>query len=306
MIPTSLARVPVIERRAAILSLVVSVVLTSVKFYAYYVTTSAAVFSDALESIVNVVASAFALYAITLAHAPADESHPYGHGKVEFLSAAFEGGMIFVAGAVVLWRAFTDFFMGAHVDSPEKGIYLLAGTAVVNGVVGFFLFRIGRRRSSLALVADGRHLISDVVTTSAVLVSLGLVYWTRKIWIDPLCAALAGGYLFWTAYRLLRESTAGLMDEQDTDDDRLLRSILDAHVAGKEPRICSYHKLRHRHTGRMHWIDFHVCVPKGMTVLASHKIASEIEYEIEQALGEADATAHMEPCEGCVVCGAGG
>lgn len=285
------------------LSVGVSLVLTTIKFYAFYLTGSAAVFSDALESIVNVVASMFALYAIALAHEPADDSHPYGHGKVEFLSAAFEGGMIFFAGAVVVWRAVTDIFVGAHVAAPEKGAALLAVTAVVNGIVGTILVRIGRQRSSLTLVADGRHLISDVVTTAAVLVSLVLVYFTRQTWIDPVCALLAAAYLIFTASRLLRVSTAGLMDEQDTEDDRLLRSILDAHVAGtSEPKICSYHKLRHRHAGRMHWIDFHACVPMAMNVHDAHKVASAVEHEIEKALGEADATAHMEPCAGCPAC----
>lgn len=301
----NLGRVPATERYAVMSALVISVVLTSVKFYAYYLTGSAAVFSDALESIVNVAASAFALYAIALSHEPADASHPYGHGKVEFLSATFEGGMIFVAGAVVVWRAVHELMVGPSVQEVGLASLLLAGTAAVNGVAGTVLVRIGRRRSSLAIEADGHHLISDVVTTAGVLAALGLVWLTGRAWIDPVCALLVGAYLFRTSYMLLRSSTAGLMDEQDAKDDVLIRQILDRHVqAPSATAICSYHKLRHRHHGRMHWVDFHLQVPPRTTTFDAHEIAGAIEGEIEKALGDADATAHMEPCTetGCTRC----
>jgi cation diffusion facilitator family transporter len=300
--------VPPAERNAAIAAVVISVTLSAVKFFAWYLTDSSAVFSDALESLVNVVASGVALYAIALAHEPADDSHPYGHGKVEFLSATFEGGMMFAAAGAVAWHALAQWIHGHSIDSPESGALLLAATGVVNGVAGLMLVRLGKKRNSLALKADGQHLLADVVTTGAVLVALGLVYLTGLHWIDPVFALLASAYLVVTSVRLLRQSTAGLMDEQDADDDRLLRDLLNAHVTGAtDPRICSYHKLRHRHNGRMHWIDFHVQVPPAMSVKESHELASSIEGEIEKALGEADATAHIEPCgeQGCKRCSGG-
>jgi len=140
-----------------------------------------------------------------------------------------------------------------------------------------------------------------------VLVALALVRLTRVAWIDPLGAMLVAVYISWTGYGLLRRATAGLMDEQDAEDDRLLRSILDAHASrdGPEPRICSYHKLRHRHSGRYHWVDFHIMVPARWTIDRGHQVASALEYEIERALGQGNATAHVEPCadETCADCG---
>lgn len=301
-----LSRVPRVERRAALAAVGISVVLAGVKFLAYGMTGSASVFSDALESIVNVAASSFALYALSVAHQPADEDHPYGHGKVEFLSATFEGGMIFAAGVAVMWHAVSQWLVGPSVARLGWGLALVSLASVVNLAAGWMLIRVGRRQGSMALEADGKHLISDVVTSVGVLGSLVVVWWTGRAWIDVAVAGAIGVYLCWTAWGLIRRSTAGLMDEQDRADNKLIRAILDEHVAGRvAPRVCGYEKLRHRHHGRIHWVDFHLAVPAGMTVHEGHEVAGAIEGEIEKSLGEADATAHIEPCrgDGCGVCG---
>ena len=295
------------ELRAAVLSLVVGAALLVVKFAAYWVTGSAAIFSDALESIVNVLGSAFALYSVALAHRPADEQHPYGHGKVEFLSAGIEGGMMLVAAVVIVARAVEQLVRGAPLERIERGLLLLIVAMAVNGALGMYLVRAGRRGGSIALEADGRHLLSDAVTSAVVLLALVAVKFTGWARLDPLAAIGLAGYVGAHAFGLLRRSAAGLMDEQDAEDDRLLRQILDAHAApdGAEPRICSYHKLRHRHSGRYHWVDFHLVVPASWDVDHGHRVASAIEYEIEQALGEGNATAHVEPCVSseCQRCG---
>ncbi|HVT89728.1 MAG TPA: cation diffusion facilitator family transporter [Tepidisphaeraceae bacterium] len=287
------------ERRAASLSLMVGVLLSIIKFGAYIMTGSAVVFSDALESIVNVLASGFALYAIILAHTPADRDHPYGHGKIEFLAAGFEGGMIVFAALIILWEAVQKLMQRHGVNKLGLGLLLIAATGMVNGITGFYLIRMGRRSGSITLEADGKHLLTDFVTTMVVLASLGLIWLSGLNWIDPVAAILIAVYLFWTAKGLLRHSAAGLMDEQDRDDDSRIRRILDSHLApaGKSPQICSYHKLRHRHSGRYHWIDFHIMVPAHWNIQQSHNVASAIEYEIELALGEGNATAHVEPCQ---------
>lgn len=298
-----LRRIPPVERAAALTAVGVSVLLTTVKFLAYGLTGSAAVFSDALESVVNVAASTFALYAIALAHEPADEGHPYGHGKIEFLAALFEGTLILAAGLTVLWHAAAIAWAGTQLVRPGWGLTLVALASLVNLVVGTLLLRVGRRSGSLALEADGWHLLTDVFTSLAVLVSLALVWWTGLRWIDWLAALLMGGYLLATAAHLMRRGAAGLMDEQDRADDALIRSILDGHLARPAgPGICSYHKLRHRHHGRMHWVDFHLCVPRNLTVHEGHELAGAVEGEIERTLGHADATAHVEPCPGCQRC----
>jgi cation diffusion facilitator family transporter len=287
------------ERRAAIIALVVGILLLFVKFAAYYKTGSAAIFSDALESIVNVLAGAFALYSVILAHLPADREHPYGHGKIEFLSAGFEGGMIFFAAIIIAARAGEKIVHNGEIADINIGLVLMAIAMIVNGVLSIYLIRTGRKSQSLTLEADGKHLFTDAITSAVVLISLVAFKFTKKTWIDPAAAILVAVYIIWMAGGLLRKSAAGLMDEQDRADDAMLRGILDSHLGpdGKPPLICSYHKLRHRHSGRYHWVDFHLMVPPHWDIERGHRLASTIEYEIELALGEGNATAHVEPCQ---------
>jgi len=299
--------IPSIERNAALASLIAAVTLSLLKFIAYFATNSSAIFSDAVESIVNVAASAFAIYSLYLSHQPADDDHPYGHGKVEFISAAVEGGMVLAAALVSIVKAVDTLIhhVELHFERLGLGIGLLAVALAVNGALGWGLVGIGRRQDSATLVADGRHLLSDALTSIAAIVGVIIVHLTGWRYADPLAALVVAGWVAVMGIELVRDAVAGLMDRQDTSDERLLRSILDAHVAGREPKICSYHKLRHRHSGRYHWVDFHMMVPPALTIDQGHAIASAIEYEIEQALGEGNATAHVEPCVDpvCARCG---
>jgi cation diffusion facilitator family transporter len=184
------------------------------------------------------------------------------------------------------------------VQQLGLGIILIAAAMVINGAVGLALIRIGRRQGSMTLEADGHHLLSDAITSATALGALGLVKLLNWPLADPIAALLIAAYIGWMGISLLRRSSAGLMDRQDANDERLLRQILDSHIgaSGKEPKICSYHKLRHRHSGRYHWVDFHIMVPGKLDIDRGHAIASAIEYEIERALGEGNATAHIEPC----------
>lgn len=282
------------ERRAARVALGVAISIFGLKFAAYLITNSAAVFSDAMESIVNVVASAFALYAIRLAHEPADRKHPYGHGKVEFFSAGLEGAMILVASIVIMVNSIEILVTHTHVEWYSHGMALLGVTMLINGLTGWYLIRAGNRQGSFALEADGKHLLTDAVTTAGVLLALLLVKLTGISQLDPITAMLVALWMLRTGVVLVRRSVAGLMDEQDLADDTLIRSILDKHI-GTE--ICGYHKLRHRHVGRDHWVDFHVQLPSQTTVQRGHEVASAIEYEIETALGSGNTTAHIEPCD---------
>jgi cation diffusion facilitator family transporter len=300
--------VPRPELAAAAASLTISLVLLAVKFTAYYLTGSAAIFSDALEQIVNVLASAFAAYSLLLAHQPADEAHPYGHGKVEFMSAGFEGGMILLAALIIIGRAVEEMVEGPGVHKLDWGLILILIAGLINGIVGSALVRAGRRSGSMTLIADGKHLLTDAITSAAVLAALVLMWliptWT---WADPIAAVVVAIYIGAIAVHLLSHSAAGLMDKQDVEDEAILRGILDAHLVpnGKPPLICSYHKLRHRHSGRYHWVDFHIMVPASWDVAHGHEVASAIEYEIELALREGNATAHVEPCvdRTCSACG---
>jgi len=302
-----LSHVPRTEASAALLSLVLAVVLVGAKFTAYLLTGSAAIFSDALETVVNVAAAAFAIYSLAVAHTPADRDHPYGHGKIEFFAGGFEGGMIFLASLLAIGKGVLALiYPGLKPQNLAAGTLIMSAALALNAVAGLYLMRVGRSSHSVTLESDGKHLLSDAVTSVFALLSLLLVRFTGKEWIDPVIAIVVAVYIGGIGMALMRHSAAGLMDRQDKADALLLQGILDAHIgpAGREPHICSYHKLRHRHSGRYHWVDFHIVVPAGWDVKRGHEVASAIEYEIEQSLGEGNATAHIEPCidVGCPMC----
>ena len=289
------------ELRWATASIVVSVLLLITKSVAFFLTRSDAVFSDALENVVNVVTASFAMYSIHLAHRPADQEHPYGHGKVEFFSAGLEGSMILLASVMIVAKvglAFLHHERGT-IQRLDIGLTLMGAALLVNGVMGLALWYRGRRGRSLTLEAEGIHLMVDAMDSVAVVAAIAVVRLTGWEWVDSATAVAVAVYIAVLGLRLLKRSAAGLMDEQDAGDTALLRNILDSHVgpAGKEPRICSYHKLRHRHSGRYHWVDFHIMIPPWWSIDQGHRVASAIEYQIELALEEGNATAHVEPCE---------
>ncbi len=287
------------ERAAATAALIVGALLMGAKFAAYHFTRSTVVFSDAMESIANVVASGVALYALTKAHTPADDDHPYGHGKAEFLSAGFEGGLICAAAILIVFKAIDQAFFATHaIGEFNIGVWLIAATVIVNGGMGWWLRSMGGRTGSMTLEADGKHLIGDAVTSAGTIAAMLLVQWTELAWLDPLLAAGFGLYVGVQGWGLVRRSIAGLTDEQDAADAAAIEAILKSHEGprGVEPRICSFHKVRHRHSGRFHWVDFHIRVPAAMDVRHAHDAASAIEEEIEHKLGEGNATSHIEPC----------
>ena len=302
MIRSPLEHIPRPEAGAAIVALLTAVALTGLKFFAYFLTNSAAVYSDAMESVVNVASATFSIYSLYLAHLPADPEHPYGHGKIEFMSAGFEGGMILLAGVVAGAKALETLLHPVELQAQrlDLGLALMAVALAVNGLLGFAMLRLGRRVASATLEADGHHLLSDAVTSVAAIASLVIVKATHWRAADPIAALAVAIYIGWIGSGLVRRAIGGLMDRQDKEDQRLLGQILDAHLGpgGKEPRICSYHKLRHRHSGRYHWVDFHIMVPGEWTIHRGHEVASNIEYEIEQALGIGNATARRRAVPG--------
>ncbi len=293
-----------LERRAAWIAVAVAVTLLGVKLVAYRLTDSTAVFGDAMEAMVNVAASLLAVWSVWMAHRPADRTHPYGHGKAEFVSAAIEGGLVVAAAGAIAVKSVHDFGFGAaadegiHTERIDLGLALLAGTVVVNGVVGGWLLRLGRRGGSAALEADGVHLLSDAWTSGAAIVSLLLFRATGLPWVDPVIALLMAAWLVWCGWRVVRGSLGNLMDEQDQGDLSRVQALLDRHCRddGAAPRVCSYHKVRSRHSGREHWVDFHVQLPAGTDLRTAHDLATQLEDEIERELG-GTATAHVEPCK---------
>ncbi|HEX4123919.1 MAG TPA: cation diffusion facilitator family transporter [Tepidisphaeraceae bacterium] len=295
-----LAHVPKPEARAAVCALVAALALVGLKFLGYFITGSAAIFSDALESVVNVAAAVLAIWSLYLSHLPADREHPYGHGKIEFVSAGFEGGMILLAGLIAVGNAILTLIHGIVMRESrlDVGLALLAVALAVNGGLGIVLLRLGKTVSSATLEADGHHLLSDAVTSIAAIAGLLAVKWTGFTAADPIAAIVVAIYITFIGFRLVRRSLGGLMDRQDIQDQQLIGRILDSHLGptGLPPRICSYHKVRHRHSGRYHWVDFHIRLPPEFDVRRGHEVATQIEREIQQALVIGNATAHVEPC----------
>lgn len=282
-------------RGVALVALLVGAVLVAAKFGIYWLTDSVAVLSDALESIINVVAAAVMLYSINQANRPADADHPYGHGKVEFMAVGLEGTLILLAGLVIAVEAIGRLTAGTVPRQLGLGLGLLAIVGIFDALLAWFVWRMGRRYQNDVLKSDGRHLFTDVASTIGVLIGLGLVRWTEAWWLDPVVALIMAVLIGTASWRLLWESTQELMDRRDPEDDRLIRQILDEE-AGRGT-IDGYHKLRHRHVGKFHWVDMHLQVDPAMTVAEGHKLASRIEHRIEQALGQANATAHLEPAQ---------
>ena len=283
-----------IRLRAGLISLVVSVVLLGAKYAAYRLTGSTAILSDALESIVNVVAAAFALGSLAFAGRPADRNHPYGHGKIEFVSAAFEGGLIAFAAVLILAEVGQSLLGGVEVRQLEAGIGIVLAAGLVNLVLGWFLVRTGRRHGSLVLVADGRHVLSDFWTSAGIVIGLVLVRLTGIAWLDPLVAALVALNLMWTGVRLVRQAAGGLLDEEDT---ALLRRLLGVLAPYLGQGVIRIHHLRAIRSGRFHHVDADLVVPEFWSVDRAHELAEDLAERIIRDLGvEGELIFHVDPC----------
>lgn len=275
------------------ISLAVAVGLLVVKVTAAIVTGSAAIYSDAAESVTHVLAVGFAAWALRLSHKPSDDTHHFGHDKVAFFSAALEGAMISAAGVLIFYEAARQYRLGSPVEALDLGLWLTAGAAVVNAVLGIALVRVGRRRRSGLIEANGEHVLADVWTSVGVVAALLMVKWTGCGWWDPLFAGLAAAKLIWTGFRLMKRSFGGLMDEADLEVEASVRALLDREC---ESQGLSYHNLRHRHSGRTHWVELHLVFPDRMDLRDAHETATGIEAGIA-ALLEPDGRVitHLEP-----------
>ena len=288
---------PPIVRRVARHALLAGIGIMAAKFSIFAVTGSIAILSDAMESIINIVAAAFLMYSLYLSGRPADREHPYGHGKVEFLTVGFEGSMILVAGGIIAYEAISRLiWQSPYLSRLTLGVWLQGAMSLVTLALAIYVYRAGRRYRSAPLVADGKHLATDFVSTLGVFGGLLLVNWTGKHWLDPVVALVMAASILTMSWKLLWQSIQGLMDRIDPADDTLIRGILDDEVAAGVIR--SYHKVRHRHSGAFHWVEMHLQVDPTWTIRQGHEVASRIEGRIEQALGQGNATAHIEPCDG--------
>lgn len=282
-------------RRVALHALVAGVIITVLKFGVFFLTDSVTVLSDALESIINIAAAAMVLYMLWLANRPPDPEHPYGHGKAQILAVGLEGWLILFAGLFILVEAVGRIFGENPLNEAEllKGWWFLFGVGILSGLLALYVYHAGKQLENATLVADGKHLLTDAASTAAVLVGLLLVKWTGRPWLDPVIAILIAAFILGVSWRLLWQSMRDVLETVDPEDTARIHAILDEELAGGTIR--GYHKVRYRHSGDFHWVDMHLQVAPDMTVSASHALATRIERRIEEALGQGNATAHVEP-----------
>lgn len=280
---------------AAILSFVVSVVVLALKTKAYYATNSIGVLSDALETVVNVITSIIALYAVKLAAEPADENHPYGHGKMEYFSAAFEGGFIFFAALSIIFQSLKSFFYVNEIQNFDSGLIYLGVATLLNLMMGLFLIYSGKINRSEALKASGKHILSDVLTTLAVVVGLVLVGLTGIVWIDSFVGLIMGFWLGFEAYKILRRNSGALLDETDDDSLSKLAQVIQSK---RRTGIIDIHHMRMIRSGNFHHIDAHMVVPYFWEVEKAHGIAHDFETSVVKEYPfDGEFAFHTDPCQ---------
>lgn len=279
---------------AICISLLVSVVLMAVKFYTFHLTRSSAVLSDAMESVINVVAAAFAVASIWMAAQPPDSDHPYGHGKIEYFSAGFEGALIVIAAIGIFKTGLSHLFMPRPLVNLPLGLTILAAASLVNLLLGVGLVKVGRTLSSLTLVADGKHVLTDVTTSAGVVAGLLLVRLTGWYWVDGAIACLVGINILVTGIRLVRQSFSALMDASDPvllDD---ISRLLEKH---RNPMWIDVHQLRAWRSGNFVHIDLHLALPGAHRLDDAHSQAKALEQLlIDHFQGNAGVLVHMDPC----------
>ncbi len=275
-------------------SLLVGLIVLGLKGLAWWLTGSVALYSDMLESTVNVVTAIVALIAVRLAQRPADAALPYGYHKAEYFSAVVVGVMIIVAAILILREAFFGFMEPSMPDAPVHGLAISAAATTINVVWAQVLIRHGRQARSPAIEADGKHLMTDVVSTVGVLVGLVLVYLTGIAQLDSVLAALVALNILWSGWGLIRESVGGLMDVAvPAETGKLIREV----IAGNADGAIEAHDVRTRQAGKLTFIDFHLVVPGAMSVDEAHTICDRIEAKLRDAVEDVQITIHVEPEE---------
>ena len=281
-------------RSIILLALIVSIILLLAKFAAYFFTKSNAILTDATESIVNVLASAFAFYSIYVTALPKDQNHPYGHGKVEFFSVFVEGILIFLAGAFIVIKTSYNIFYPQQIGQLLVGSYIIAITGLVNGALGWYLQLQGKKINSLTLTADGKHLITDAITSFGLVLGLIIIHFTRLNWLDSFISITVGAFIIYSGYRLLRKAIGGLMDESDT---KIVDEVINHLNQNRKPEWIDVHNLRTQRYGASVHIDCHVTFPYYFELTKVHEEVSLIDKSISKNASIAtEFFIHADPC----------
>ncbi|MEJ7588313.1 MAG: cation diffusion facilitator family transporter [Ferruginibacter sp.] len=280
----------------------IGILLFIIKVTAWYLTRSVAILTDALESTVNVIAGLIGVYSLFVSAKPKDHDHPYGHGKAEFLSAAVEGTLISIAALVIIYEAVNSFLHPPIIQKLDYGILLVAFTGVVNYIAGFYCIRTGKKNSSLALIASGKHLQTDTYTTVGIITGLLLLYFLKLWWIDSVIAILFAFIIMFTGYRIIRSSVSGIMDEADST---LMKKMVLLLNENRRENWIDLHNLRIiKYGGTLH-IDCHLTVPWYLNVLEAHAEIEALSQLVKQELGESiELFVHNDPCLtfSCYIC----
>lgn len=282
-----------INKRAAIISLVVGLLMFASKISAYIITGSSAIFSDAAESVVHIFATGMALFSIILSNKPADESHFYGHGNVEYFSAGIEGFLIILAAVIIIYESTKSLITGVEIQKMDIGLYVITMAGLVNLFLGFFLIHTGKKTGSLTIVADGKHVLTDSYTSIGVMIGIILVLLTGINELDPIFAILVALNILFTGYKLIRQSVGGLMNETD---EVLLNKISDILLSKRKKYWIDLHQLRFWKSGERIFIDFHLIVPFYFTVKESHDEEDYIKNELQKVFTNAELKIHFDYC----------
>jgi cation diffusion facilitator family transporter len=289
--------------RLLYITLAISTLLMAIKFLGYYLTNSDAILTDALESIVNVVAGGFALFSLYMARLPKDENHPYGHGKIEFLSAGIEGFLIFLAGFFMVGKAFYSFFYPPVLQKIDMGVWLTILSTSINWTMGELLIRQGRKHNSLTLVADGKHIRSDAHSSLGLLLGLILMYFTAWYWLDSVLTLLFAGLIIYTSYELMREAISGVLDEANED---IITKILHTLKENRQDEWIDIHNLRVIQYGRDLHIDCHTTLPYYWDLNRVHDEVRTLEQVMDKVQPyPVEVFIHADPClppASCAIC----
>ncbi len=272
------------------------------KFGAWYITRSNAVLSDALESIINITAGTFALFSLWFAARPRDQSHPYGHGKVEYLAAGFEGALILISALAIIAKASYNFWHPPVLSQLSTGMLITAIAGIVNFGLGRWLIRCGRQSKSLIMIADGQHLQSDGWTSLGLIIGLSLVQMTSQVWIDGVTAIIFAAIIMVTGYRLVRRSIGGIMDESDH---QLVDQVVRILAVNRRPNWIDLHNLRVIKYGIILHLDAHMTIPWYLNAREAHDEMDAVEKLVHQELGnQVEVFIHQDPCKpySCAIC----
>lgn len=281
---------------------ILSITLLLIKLIAYYLTHSVSILTDALEGIVNVVAGFIGLYSLYISARPRDKDHPYGHGKVEFISASLEGAMIFLAGTAILYQAVISLFDPVPLHQLDVGILLVSVTGVVNFIVGKICLNNGEKNNSLALIASGKHLQSDAYSTLAIVIGLGLLYVTKWQWVDSVVAIGFSFFILYTGFSIVRSSVAGIMDEAD---EALLKKLVGVLEKNRKENWIDLHNVRIIKYGSTLHLDCHLTVPWYLNVHEAHQEIDILAALVRQEFGDSlELFVHSDGCLdfSCKVC----